>query len=226
MLSLSRSRTVTMPELNALPDPVSMGRFHRPLRFDELVGTLQEVFEPKALTMGINGTATKIFGRMEFQSDEDITKLVGFRTSTDESMGLKLAIGVHVRICDNGILSGDEYVVDKRNTTRLNLMQTLMETVPHLEGKANRFRTEFDRLRYTELDYNTGCQYIVEAIRKGVVPSQDAKKIADIWHRCHTPESTGRTVGTLINAFTRVVQDAPPMAQFNRTVAIGKLFGV
>jgi hypothetical protein len=46
---------------------------------------------------------------------------IAFRHSNDKSEAMKMYAGVRVFICDNMVLSGDEIILNRKHTTRLNV---------------------------------------------------------------------------------------------------------
>jgi len=224
-----RSMQVTLDSLRTLPTPIAKGRIHRPIRFDYLVETLQDVFRPSAVNMAINPQGTKILGTLEFQNEgsDGWYRTVGFRTSTNSNWALKLVAGGRVIACFNGMLSSDAVLLKHNNDIRLDLANALIATLPGLECKAQQFQYKIDTLKDESLTEEEGCYTICEGVRRGIVPANEAKKVMDIWHDPYDyPENNGRTSWTLYNAFTRVNRDTAPMAQFGRTVGIGTLFGL
>src|SRR2546430_769479 len=50
---------------------------------------------------------------------------IAFRPSNDKTEAMKMYAGVHVFICDNMALSGDEIILNRKHTTRLNVAAEL-----------------------------------------------------------------------------------------------------
>ena len=85
--------------------------------------------------LAINRSGHRLFGVMDLEATPPPDTLViddnpwgfaiGFRNSTDESLGIRLVAGVRVVVCDNLALSGDLIALKRRNTTRLDLVGAL-----------------------------------------------------------------------------------------------------
>lgn len=223
-IMLTKSRQILPEYLVDLPDPQPLGRFHRPLRFDFIYEALVEVFKPEKVTLGINSKNTKLFGLLEGPNIN-----IGFRSSSDESMALRIAAGKRVRICDNMLLSGNAWIINKHHTTHFCLRTTLFENLPKLLETYQKFESALESLKYYSLTDERASQIIVHAIRLGAFPANDCKKVADLyWARDESPESEGfgGTKWSLLQAFTRVAKDHPIQTRFARTMALGRLFGV
>ena len=91
---------------------------------------------------------------------------IAFRHSNDKSEAMKMYAGVSVFVCDNMALSGDEIVLNRANTTRLNVAAELTKT--------------FDRYR----DGTLVLQRNTEDLRAGPPSLGDAqRKLFGIFYR-------------------------------------------
>jgi len=233
------SAHVTEPALDALPLPLPRGPIHQPVPHSELVRGIKAVAIGRgyAVThqqLGLARSGRRLFGVMDLQPigapvDEpaDHGFAIGFRNSTDETLGIRIVAGARVTVCDNLCMNGDMIALNRRNTNRLDLPAALAEG--------------FERF----LQQTTVLDRTIVMLKNRTLGTLDAKaRIADLFESKVLPLRLFHTVMRnyfapdesmtdcqpytqwgLLNSCTRAIKILPPERRFNVQIALGKVFG-
>src|SRR5262249_10546581 len=95
----------------------------------ELVNRLVDEFGQRNITvvrqqLAVQKQGALLFGAFDLACtgpDGDYCGAFGFRTSNDKTMAIRAVAGVRVTVCDNLCLSGDEQVLQRTHTSRLDI---------------------------------------------------------------------------------------------------------
>ncbi len=226
----------------ALPDPEPMGRFHNPLHHGEVLSAITDEIERRgygikeeqlclthsgAVMMGImeltNGNGGKLAG-------VQASVALGFRVSTDQTSALRAVAGARVIVCYNWTLAGDMFVMAKKLTTGMDLIETVRVGFDKFTAQKESFTGNIQRLAASPLTDEQAVQEIYNAI---MVEKIVAPKLLPTIHTAYfdpQPEmaTLPRSMWGLHNAFTFAIKEKVPAlsAQLRQTVALGKHFGV
>jgi hypothetical protein len=134
---------------------------------------------------------------------------------------MKMYAGVHVFICDNMALSGDEIILNRKHTTRLNVADELTRA--------------FDRYR----DGSLILQKNIEDLKDGGLSVGDAqRKLFEIFYRRLLPirmlipvtdsylSKEDRTDWGLLNACTLHAKNLPPNGNMTAHARLGKFLAL
>ena len=143
MQGLSVRNKKSLKELKAIEVPQATDTF-QPIGHGELVDYITDAVPAQLgnnfeLINNVHGTANKdqmMFGLMTFKNcDTDSGMAVGYRNSLDKSLSVGLAFGANVFVCENLMMTGDVYVMQKHTTNVWeNLEATVAEAVPNASG--------------------------------------------------------------------------------------------
>jgi hypothetical protein len=146
---------------------------------------------------------------------------IAFRHSNDKTEAMKMYAGVHVFICDNMALSGDEIILNRKHTTRLNVAAELTKA--------------FDRYR----DGTLVLQHNIEDLKAGSLSIGDAqRKLFEIFYRRLLPtrmlipvtdsylSKEDCTDWGLLNALTLHAKNLPPNGNIRAHAQVGRYFGL
>jgi hypothetical protein len=146
---------------------------------------------------------------------------IAFRHSNDKTEAMKMYAGVHVFICDNMALSGDEIILNRKHTTRLNVAAELTKA--------------FDRYR----DGTLVLQHNIEDLKAGSLSIGDAqRKLFEIFYRRLLPtrmlipvtdsylSKEDCTDWGLLNALTLHAKNLPPNGNIRAHAQLGRYFGL
>lgn len=243
-LSLSGrgSHVVTMDQLAALPEPKSLGNWHKPIPHIEVVNGLLEGikklnFGIDTVRLGVAHNGQRLFGTIDLSADDasngwdtDMQSTLGFRSSVNKSLALRAVAGAHVFVCDNLMLSGDEILFSRKSTLHMNLMQQINSGLEQFLYKQHELQRGVQRLKEFSLKNRIhngqAKERIFDLLEQKILPTRCFEPICtayfepeESWTDCH-----GNTLWSLQNACTRATKILSPQARFNTENKVGKHF--
>ena len=232
-----------LADLVALPDPISQGTRHLPVRHDELVATMKVKLERagyqvvrEEYALGYHGA--RLFGVLDLIPDGPLTALVtseqgltlGFRSGNDRSMSIHLVAGARVTVCDNMVLSGDMIVLRRKHTTHLNLAEEVAAGVDELTAHYRVLEAGINRLKAACITDQEAKEKIYDAFLTDHVLA--TKYLPAVNRNYFEPEEEWtdcrpRTLWGVHNAFTRTVKLLEsPATQLAVTNRLGQVFNL
>lgn len=226
-LSSGASRIVTLADLQRLPDPKPIGRYHVPVRHDHLVTAIetqvhQAGYEIRRESLCVNGTnSDRIFGTLDLTPIATTAKLgtvqgraLGFRHGNDGSMALSMVAGERVFVCDNMIFSGDTVVLKRKHTRGFDVGRDVAAAMDQLVQRYIDLDVLVARLQEETLPDRTAEAVIYDAfMRNDVMALRYMPEVHDWYFGTRDtaePETVTdvapRSAWGLYNAFTRVIR--------------------
>jgi len=229
MSLLYSQANINRNELNLLPTPESLGRFHQPYGFGEYVDNIHESLDLLGLEVRNQEYETthdnnRLFGALEVGLKEGdlITSdewkvLVGLRASHDQSVARGLVIGSQVLVCSNLCFSGNIANINTKQTTHLGqrlprLIRNAVDQIPEL---AHLEEQRFDAYKALEVKPRVGDAGLVELYRRGSFTNAQLAKAIHEWeeptyeaHKLADPGSVTRSGWRLFNAATEALKPA------------------
>jgi hypothetical protein len=153
---------------------------------------------------------------------ENMSLSLGIITSNAMRRPLKLYAGAVVRVCTNGLATG-EIIMKRKHTNGLLLRQELPEVIDEYLWAARKVRAVETKLRETELAPAQAEHALLEAGRQGLMPWS---RLGQVDHEYRHPRFEEHGTGTawaLVNAFTWVVKQNPPLQQLAQMNAFREL---
>lgn len=235
-----QSQITSLAALQAMPEPIPMGPMHKPVAHAALVDAIHAQVDQRGfrivkeqLALGAKGAA--LFGVIDMapvQGDLVVSAergmSFGFRNSTDQSMAIQGVAGTRVTVCDNLMLSGDLFAIQRKNTSGLDLMKAMVEAFEKFLKHSSTLDIEIMRLQATVVADAVAKEVIFDAFNQGVVPVKLFDDVSRFYFKAtdETPDCTPRSLWGLHNSFTRAMKELSPVRSFAATVALGKLFGL
>lgn len=234
------SRLVSLSTLRALPEPLALGRIHRPVAHAKLVDTiLQEIdlrnYKPVREQYALGAKDHALFGVIDLAPKSESLALVpqrglsfGFRTSTNESLAIKAVAGQRVFVCDNLTLSGDTIALQRKSTTGLDLGDAIARGFDKFLQHAQTLELHIERLVASALTDGQAKQVIYDVFAARVAPVRLLDDVGRFYFKAtdEQPDCQSRSLWGLHNAFTRAFKDLTPIRVFGATIALGKVFGL
>jgi hypothetical protein len=235
-LLISKGHRVTLPEIEALPEPVALGRQHKPYHLAEVVNTLHKVAKENGFDIVGEDYALArkdgmLLGVLQLEQGGGFTlggldakPALGFRSSVNQSTSLQLVAGGAVMVCDNMVLSGDVTMVVKRHTLHMNLLNEVRNGFDNYLRQQKNLEDDADRLQHEDLKDDEVKGIVYDSILNYGVPSGCIKTIDKFYFKEKPEDCAPRTAWGLHNAFTRALKVSPAFSQFEHTQSIGKMF--
>ena len=218
---------ITRPELDLLPVPEALGRFHQPYGFGTYVDDIHESLDLLGLEVRNEEYETthdnnRLFGALEvgLKEGELITAdewrvLVGLRGSHDQSIQRGLVIGSQVLVCSNLCFSGNIANINTKQTTNIGsrLPGLIRNAVDHIPELAHLEEQRFNAYKELELRPRHGDAALVELHRRGAFTNAQLARAISEWdeptYEEHTHADAGdntRSGWRLFNAATEALK--------------------
>lgn len=237
------AKHVTFDALKALPEPAVLGPHHKPVPHHVLIdGFRQEaaarnlVITREQFALGAKDAA--LFGVMDFDTATSQALVpvesgpsglsLGFRSANDLSLAIRAVAGARVFVCDNLALSGDMFAISRKHTQGLDLAAAIRAGFQKFVAQAATLATQILSLNNGVLTDGDAKIAIFELFHQEVLP---VKLFADVntfyfEQSDERPDCLPRNAWGLHNAVTRAIKSLKPVPAFQRTVAVGKFFGL
>ena len=256
MMHTRGSRFATREEIFALPTPESMGPRHKPVPFRDLIESLDQKLSEfgwkirnedvdgdsrkSCETWGLAAGGQRLFGVVDIVGDglqvgDGCTASLGLRSSTNESLAIKGVAGQGVFVCDNLMMSGSEFLMRRKSTTFVSIMDLLQNGLEKFYHETGTLRENVGRLQNARLVGSNMKKEVFDlfAPRRTARGAYEAvlppKLLPQVCSNYLEPEETWtdcqpRTLWGLSNACTRAVQALKPQSRFEHENAIGRHF--
>lgn len=229
MSLLYSQANISRNELDLLPVPAALGRFHEPLGFGEYVDNVYESLDLLGLEVRnqefeVTHDNNRLFGALEvgLKEGELITAdewkiLVGLRGSHDQSVQRGLVLGSQILVCSNLCFNGNIANINTKQTTniRSRLPRLIREAVDHIPELAHLEERRFNAYKELELSPRAGDAAIVQLHRDGAFTNAQLARAINQWdepaHVEHTQYDAGtntRSGWRLFNAATEALKPA------------------
>ena len=223
---------VTREQLMAIPAPIGTDTF-KPIAHFELIQSMQAILEHKGISIvkeqfAIRSDGSKLFGTFDL-SLEGITGTggaLGFRTGNDRSMRLQMITGMRVFVCDNMAFSGDEIILNRKHTSRLDLLPELMQAMDRFLLRYAKLKDEAVGLQGISLDDNQAKALIHDAFIREIMPLRFLPAVSRAYFNPEIPDWEPRTGWSLHNCFTGVMKEMTLNKRMEATQELGAIFGL
>lgn len=222
---------VTRAELETIPTPMGTDTF-KPVSHIELVTSLQAILDSKGITIvkeqfAVRADGSRLFGTFDLSLEDGNTcASMGFRTANDRTMKISIVAGLRVFVCDNLCLSGDSVILNRKHTSRLDLLPELMGAVARYQERFTLLQAQVNDLRSLALTDNEAKALIHDAFVQEVMPIRYLPDVSREYFQPKHPEFEPRTAWSLSNSFTEVAKDMALNRRMLATQQLGKLFGL
>lgn len=240
------AKHVSFEDLTRLPDPDVLGSHHKPIRHDVLIAGFRAEAERRNMVItreqfALGAKDAALFGVIDF-APAQTTALVpvesdrngesglslGFRSANDMSLAVKAVAGARVFVCDNLALSGDMFAISRKHTHGLDLADAIQAGFAKFAAQTVNLVNAIQSLHQRELTDDEAKVAIFELFEQGVLPVKLFADVSQFYfgQSDDRPDCLPRTAWGLHNAVTRAIKSLKPIPAFQRTVAVGKFFGL
>ena len=239
MVHAQGSQLVTMDHLRALPMPEARGARHQPIPHHVLVDTLTDQIVDRGwdilgTQMGTAASGSRLFGTMTLRGPSsmdarEMSPTLGFRSSTNSALSIRMVVGATVFVCDNLCFSGDEFVLRRKSTTGLLDLPALINVgLDRFMGKTEEFEADVNRMKDSHLrSYDQAKSRLFDIFEQGVMPLHLLPRVSSLYFQpddAHT-DCQPRSLWGLNNACTRAIHALKkPAAKFATSQQVGEHF--
>lgn len=223
---------VTLEDLEQVPMPEPLGPRHVPVHPAKWVKALQRAvtsygFQVNRLELGANQKRSRLFGVMDLQLGGEEMALgrgitLGFRGSTDQSLGNALVGGERVFVCDNLALSGDMVFLSRKSTSGFSPVQAFEEGLEKFDLGRKIFAQTIEKAQEKNLSKSQAESLLWQLFGHGVLPKKLMGPVEDVWLR--KPEGSGvvsDTLWDLHNAGTFCLKEENSVTRWDRSTRLG-----
>jgi hypothetical protein len=146
---------------------------------------------------------------------------IAFRHSNDKSEAMKMYAGVHVFVCDNMCLSGDEIILNRKHTTRFNAAEALTGAFDRYRNGALVLQQNIEDLRVSTLPEWDAQRELFNIFYRNLLPARFLKPVADSYF-----SGRDRSTWGLLNACTLHAKNLAPGPNMRAHIRLGKYFGL
>ena len=116
---------------------------------------------------------------------------IAFRHSNDKTEAMKMYAGVRVFICDNMALSGDEIILNRKHTTRLNVAAELTKAFDRYKDGAFVLQRNIEDMKAGTLALGDAQRKLFEIFYRRMLPTRMLMPVTD----SYLPQKTAPTGG-------------------------------
>lgn len=234
---------VTFDALKALPAPAVLGPHHKPVPHFELIEGFRTEAAVRNLTItreqfALGAKDAALFGVMDLApvGQTDLVPAetgpaglsLGFRSANDLSLAIRAVAGARVFVCDNLALSGEMFAISRKHTVGLDLTMAIRIGFDKFLGQSGHLTAQIDSLNNVILTDTQAKVTIWEMFSRAILPVRLFAVVNAFYFEQtdERPDCLPRTAWGLHNATTRAIKDLKPVPAFQRTVAVGRFFGL
>ena len=218
-------------QLATIPAPRATATW-RPVKHIDVVQAIEERAAKVGWTItkqtfGVSRSLDKMFGVMTITRREypDYTQMIGFRTSNDKSIALKVAAGASVFVCENMVVRA-ELCVDRKHTSGLNLGHTVDRAFQRLDFEFDRLEGSISSMKETETTDTDARAYLIDACEAGAIASSDIMPVWNLWKKPPHEEFAPRNQWSLYNSFNQQMKTFGPMRMADGFEKLAGVFGM
>jgi hypothetical protein len=227
------AKPITLDELARLETPPATKTW-TPIPHVALVNRLVEEFNRRDITivrqqLAVQKEGALLFGAFDLSHagpEGDYVGAFGFRTSNDKSMAIRAVAGVRVLVCDNLALSGDEQVLRRIHTSRLNIAKEAAAAVDRFTDRYGQFTQQVQAQKLRTLTDGEAKQLVYDAFTRKLLPL----RLLPTVHREYFEPSFAEfrdgphSMWRLNNAFTFAAKELPGGRRHTALNGLGRYF--
>src|SRR6266436_6716302 len=223
------TNVVTREQLAMIPMPEGTDTF-RPVPHIELVMSIQAILETKGIQIqkeqfAVRSDGSRLFAIFDLTLDgiAGSCGALGIRTGNDRTMRLQMITGLRVFVCDNLAFTGDEIVLNRKHTSKLDLLPELMSAIGRYQARYATLLGEIRSLVDMNIDDGQAKVLIYDAFMAEIMPLRYMPNVSAAYFTPTVAEFEPRTAWSLHNSFTSTMKDMVLNRRMAATQALGKV---
>lgn len=230
MISTARSITLTRDQLDQLPlvVPHAHTRDFKPVQHKDLANTTVRVMQDMGFKIAreswhVNKTATMLIGSVDFKPNGVIAPLeigvpgihsLAVRHSNDGRHSITFGAGAKILLCDNGLFLA-EFKESRRHTSNLDLQLFVEEALDSVTRECDTFKAKVEEFQLRTISNEQSYRILFDLFDAEALAFKYLQEVRAEWLRPHYREFHDRTLWSLYNACTYVVQTMSPPNQYD-----------
>jgi hypothetical protein len=228
--TLTAHRGATIVNRDALATygpPEAEGRW-KPVKHALIVDLMHEELARREITVAKEEYAIQREGNHLFAAlttnwldTGETAAAIAFRHSNDKTEAMKMYAGVHVFICDNMELSGDEIILNRKHTTRLDVAAELTKAFDRYKDGSLVLQRNMEDLKAGSRSIGDAQRKLFEIFYRRLLPTRMLIPVTDSYL-----SKEDRTDWGLLNALTLHAKNLPPNGNMRAHAQLGRYFGL
>jgi hypothetical protein len=228
--TLTAHRGATLVSRNDLAkyEPPEATATWKPVKHSLIVDLMHEELDRRNIEIAKEEYAIQREGNYLFAAlilnwlrDEHMSAALAFRHSNDKSEAMKMYAGVSVFICDNMALSGDEIILNRKHTTRLNVAAELTKSFDRYKDGALVLQQNIQDLKDGPLSLDDAHRKLFGIFYRRILPSRMLIPLTNNY-----VASGDHTDWGLLNACTLYAKNLAPGPNIRAHAQLGRYFGL
>lgn len=223
-----RGATLVSRQDLAKYEPPEPTKSWKPVKHSLIVDLMHEELDRREIQVAKEEYAIQREGNYLFAAlvlnwlrDDDMSAAIAFRHSNDKSEAMKMYAGVSVFICDNMVLSGDEIILNRKHTTRLNVAAELTKSFDRYNDGTLVLQRNIGDLKAGPLSLGDAQRKLFEVFYRRMLPARMLVPVTDSYL-----SKEDRTDWDLLNALTLHAKNLPPGPNMRAHTQLGRYFGL
>lgn len=227
MVHVKRGKRATLAQLKRIktPRPNKAGAYWKPLPHTEFIDTIRSEAKKRNWELSnlnfylsndkqdMIGTCNLIVPSIKAPAGQVLS--MGFINSNAQRFAAKIAVGSTVLVCSNGIVTG-EIVLQRKHTIGFNVQIELAVAFDEYKERAEELPTITQWLKQHQLTETQANAFLIEAGRRGLMPWSRIGQVDHEFYHPTYPEIGTGTAWALLNAFTLIAKQNPPLKQLDQ----------
>ena len=214
---------ISKSQLYDIPAPPATTTF-RPVKHSDLVNLLTDHLRERHFLItkeeyAVQNQGLLLFGVIDFakrQSDVH-TASIGFSTSNNKSLSLRIMTAARVCVCDNLMMSGSSIIIKRKHTKGLNIGTALSEGLDRYEAELVSFNRTIETWQRAFLTDEEAKSLLLDGFKAGALPLKLFHPITSGVFK--TPVIS---LWSVHNACTTAFKELAPRPQFDYTMKLGR----
>ena len=209
-------------------EPPEATKSWRPVKHALIVDVMHEELDRRHIQVATEEYAVQREGNYLFAAltlkwleTEEFAAALAFRHSNDKSEAMKMYAGVRVFVCDNMALSGDEIILNRKHTTRLNVAAELTKAFDRYKDGTLVLQRNIGDLKAGPLSLGDAQRKLFEIFYRRLLPVRMLVPVTDSYL-----SKEDRTDWGLLNALTLHAKNLPPNGNIRAHAQLGRYFGL
>jgi hypothetical protein len=218
---------VTRDQLRHYEPPEPEGRW-KPVKHSLIVDLMHEELHRRGIGVASEEYAVQHEGNYLFAAvtlnwleTDEFAAALAFRHSNNRTEAMKMYAGVRVFICSNMCLSGDEIILNRKHTTRLNVAEELTKAFDRYNDGVLTLQRNIEDLKAGMLSQLSIEAQLFEIFYRRMLPARMLVPVADSFYR-----QNDRTSWALLNACTLHAKNLAPSGNIRAHTRLGRYFGL
>lgn len=227
MITVYGKKLATLEQIRKVPlvRPLEAGQYWQGLRHGELLDAILDETHSRRWKVvesrfTLSTDRADLAGAIELEiPNTEVPQgqrlALGILTSNARRHSLKMTVGSVVRVCQNGLVTG-EIVMARKHTSGFDIHEEVEHAFDSYLDRVQDIPKLVSFWQHESMSYREVEHVLMEAGRKHIMPWSRVGLVDHEYRNPRFEEYGSGTVWTLLNAFTFIVKRNPPLQQMEQ----------